>query len=52
MMQMMQMTLMHAKCGSSALRKNGTSNDKAKCLYTFCRHQAVFAPAAPRKAAQ
>lgn len=49
---MIQTTLRCAKCGSAALRKNGTSKGKAKYLCTACRHQAVFAPAAPRKAAQ
>ncbi|WP_324671896.1 hypothetical protein [Hymenobacter sp. GOD-10R] len=49
---MLQTTVACAKCGSSALRKNGSSKGKAKDVSTACRHQAVFAPAAPRKAAQ
>lgn len=49
---MIQTTLLCAKCGSAALRKNGHSKGKAKYLCTACRHQAVFEPAAPRKATQ
>lgn len=49
---MIQTTLHCGKCGSSALRKNGHSKGNAKYLCTACRYQAVFAPAAPRKAAQ
>ena len=49
---MLQTTLCCGKCGSTALRKNGHSKGKAKYLCTACRHQAVFEPAAPRKAAQ
>ena len=41
-----------AKCGSTALRKNGSSAGKAKYQCTACRHQAVFSPAAPARAAQ
>lgn len=49
---MIQTTLCCGKCGSTALRKNGYSKGKAKYLCTACRYQAVFEPAAPRKAAQ
>lgn len=49
---MIQTTLCCGKCGSNALRKNGHSKGNAKYLCTSCRHQAVFEPAAPRKAAQ
>lgn len=49
---MIQTTLTCGKCGSIALRKNGHSKGKAKYLCTSCQHQAVFEPAAPRKAAQ
>lgn len=41
-----------AKCGSTALRKNGSSGGKAKYQCMSCRHQAVFSPAAPARAAQ
>ena len=49
---MIQITLCCGKCGSSTLRKNGHSKGRAKYLCLACRHQAVFDPAAPRKAAQ
>ncbi|UYZ61367.1 IS1/IS1595 family N-terminal zinc-binding domain-containing protein [Hymenobacter weizhouensis] len=49
---MRQTTLTCAKCGSTALRKNGHSHGQAKYRCLNCRHQAAFAPAAPRKAAQ
>ena len=49
---MLQTTLTCAKCGSSALRKNGTSGGKAKYQCKSCRHQAVLAPAAPARAAR
>jgi len=49
---MIQTTLSCGKCGSTALRRNGHSHGQAKYLCTACRHQAAFAPAAPRKAAQ
>lgn len=49
---MIQTTLSCGRCGSTALRKNGHSKGKAKYRCTACRHQAVFEPAAPRKAAQ
>ena len=49
---MIQTTLTCGKCGSTALRKNGHSKGRAKYLCTSCRHQAVFEPATPRKAAQ
>ncbi len=41
-----------AKCGSTALHKNGSSAGKAKYRCTTCGHQAVFAPAEPARAAQ
>ncbi|WP_400194336.1 hypothetical protein [Hymenobacter sp. B81] len=34
------------------MRKSGYSKGKTKYLCTACRYQAVFEPAAPRKAAQ
>lgn len=49
---MIQTTLTCAKCGSPDLRKNGHSHGKAKYRCVACRHQAVFEPAAARKAAQ
>ena len=49
---MIQTTLTCAKCGSSALRKNGSSGGKAKYQCTSCRHQAVLVPAAPARAAR
>lgn len=49
---MIQTTLSCGKCGSTVLRKNGHSHEQTKYLCTTCRYQAVFAPAAPRKAAQ
>ncbi|UYZ61602.1 IS1/IS1595 family N-terminal zinc-binding domain-containing protein [Hymenobacter weizhouensis] len=49
---MLQTTLTCAKCGSTALRKNGHSHGKAKYRCLNCRHQAALHPAAPRKAAQ
>ncbi|QNE42375.1 hypothetical protein F1C16_22410 (plasmid) [Hymenobacter sp. NBH84] len=49
---MIQIILSCGKCGSTAIRKNGHSNGKAKYLCLVCCHQAVFEPAAPRKAAQ
>ena len=51
---MIQITHTHtcAKCGSRALRKNGSSEGKAKYQCTNCRHQAVFSPAALARAAQ
>ncbi len=49
---MLQTTLACAKCGSTALRKNGHSHGKAKYRCAACRYQAAFEPAAPRKAAQ
>lgn len=49
---MLQTTLTCAKCGSSALRKNGSSGGKAKYQCTGCRHQAVLEPAAPGRAAR
>lgn len=46
---MIQTTLTCAKCGSSALRKNGSSGGKAKYQCTVCRYQAVLVPAAPER---
>ena len=40
------------KCGSSALRKNGSRKGQSKYQCTACRHQALFVPAAVSKAAQ
>lgn len=51
-LSMLQTTLTCAKCGSSALRKNGTSAGKAKYQCKSCRHQAVLTPAAPERAAR
>ena len=41
-----------AKCASQRLQKNGSSRGNAKYRCYDCGHQAVFAPAAPRRAAQ
>lgn len=49
---MLQTTLTCKKCGSTALRKNGSLKGQPKYQCTACRHQAVFTPAAARKAAQ
>ena len=49
---MLQITLTCKKCGSAALRKNGSLKGQPKYQCTACRHQAVFTPAATRKAAQ
>jgi transposase-like protein len=49
---MLQMTLTCKKCGSTALRKNGSLKGEPKYQCTACRYQAVFTPAAARKAAQ
>ncbi len=49
---MLQTTITCAKCGSSALRKNGSSGGKAKYQCTACRHQAVLLPTAPVRAAR
>jgi len=49
---MIQTTLTCGKCGSTAIRKNGHGRGKAKYLCTACCYQAMFVPAASRKAAQ
>ncbi|TGE17830.1 hypothetical protein E5J99_06475 [Hymenobacter elongatus] len=48
--QLIQNTLSCGKCGSTALRKNGSNKGKAKYTCMGCRHQAVFTPAAPIRA--
>ena len=40
------------KCGSEAVRKNGSRKGKAKYQCTACRYQALFEPAAVSKAVQ
>ena len=49
---MISTVLTCAKCSSTALQKNGSSGGKAKYRCVSCGHQAVFAPAAPTRAAQ
>ena len=49
---MVQTTLTCGKCGSTALRKNGSRKGKPKYQCTACRHQVLFAPASVGKAAQ
>jgi DNA invertase Pin-like site-specific DNA recombinase len=41
-----------AKCGSAAIRRNGSKEDQPKYQYTACRYQGLFVSAAMRKAAQ
>ena len=41
-----------AKCAGQRLQKNGSSRGNAKYRCYDCGHQAVFAPTAPRRAAQ
>ena len=41
-----------AKCGSEQIRRNGTNNGQPKYRCLACRYQALFMPAAVRKAAQ
>ena len=41
-----------AKCGSEQIRRNGSNNGQPKYRCLVCRYQALFAPAAARKAAQ
>ena len=41
-----------AKCGSAAIRRNGSKKGQPKYQCTACRHQGLFVPAAVRKAAQ
>ena len=49
---MLQTTLTCGKCGSTDLRKNGSRQGQPKYQCKTCRYQALFAPAATRKAAQ
>lgn len=49
-LSMLQTTLSCAKCGSLALRQNGSSGGKAKYQCKSCRPQAVLAPTAPERA--
>ena len=49
---MIQTTLTCGKCGSTALRKNGSRKGQPKYQCMACRHQALFVPAAVGKAAQ
>ena len=41
-----------AKCGSAAIRGNGSKKGQPKYQCTACRYQGLFVPAAVRKAAQ
>ena len=41
-----------AKCGSGAIRRNGSKKGHPKYQCTACRYQGLFVPAAVRKAAQ
>ena len=41
-----------AKCGSAAIRRNGSKKGQPKYQCTACRYQGLFVPAAVRKAAQ
>jgi transposase-like protein len=47
---MLQTTFRCGKCGSTAVRKNGSLKGQPKYQCTACRYQAVFSPAAPGKA--
>ena len=49
---MLQTTLTCGKCGSTALRKNGSRKGQPKYQCTACRYQALVVPAAVGKAAQ
>ncbi|RIY04156.1 transposase-like zinc-binding domain-containing protein [Hymenobacter rubripertinctus] len=49
---MLQTTLTCGKCSSADLRKNGSRKEQPKYQCKACRHQALFEPAAARKAAQ
>ncbi|MBC6613175.1 hypothetical protein H8B15_19795 [Hymenobacter sp. BT507] len=49
---MLQTTSTCGKCGSIALRKNGSRKGQPKYQCIACRYQALFAPAAASKAAQ
>ena len=41
-----------AKCGSEQIRRNGSNNGQPKYRCLACGYQALFVPAAARKAAQ
>lgn len=41
-----------AKCGSEQIRRNGSNHGRPKYRCLACRYQALFVPAAARKAAQ
>ena len=41
-----------AKCGSAAVRRNGSKKGQPKYPCTACRYQGLFVPAAVRKAVQ
>ena len=41
-----------AKCGSAAIRRNGSKKSQPKYQCIACRYQGLFVPAAVRKAAQ
>ena len=41
-----------AKCGSAAIRRNGSKKGQPKYQCTACHYQGLFVPAAMRKAAQ
>lgn len=47
---MLQTTFTCGKCGSTALRKNGSLKGQPNYQCTACRYQAVFSPAAPARA--
>lgn len=49
---MLQTPFTCGKCGSTAIRKNGSRNGQAKYQCTACRHQALLVPAAVGKAVQ
>ena len=49
---MLQTMLTCGKCGSADLRKNGSRHGQPKYQCKTCRYQALFEPAAARKAAQ
>ena len=40
-----------AKCGGELIRRNGSNNGQPKYRCLACRYQALFVPAAVRKAA-
>ena len=49
---MIQTRVLCGKCGSGAVRKNGSRNGKPKYQCTACRYQALFEPAAIGQAGQ